>query len=164
MWKSQPLFQQFITFILGDLIKMKHQLKKEIGTRMRQIRKALGFTQNKIVSYFEIGRANYSRIEKGEIFPGATILSILSAQFNVSLDWVITGVGDMFVEDSNIMDDQDPKFVDISKYPEETQDLLLHMDRVPMIKHAVLGFFIEYKTRNKKFIEPVLETYGNQQV
>lgn len=143
---------------------MKHQLKKEIGTRMRQVRKALGFTQNKIVSYFEIGRANYSRIEKGEIFPGAVILSRISTQFNVSLDWMITGVGDMFVEDPSDLENQDPNFVDIGKYPEETRDLLLYMDRVPMIKHAVLGFFIEYKTRNKKFIEPVLETYRNQQL
>ena len=35
----------------------------------------------------------------------------------------------------------------------EMDDLLDHMERIPMVKHAVLGFFLEYKFKNIKTIE-----------
>ncbi len=137
---------------------MKHlQLKKDVGMRLRKVRKALGYTQNKMVSYFEIGRANYSRIEKGEIFPGAGILNTMRMKFDVSLDWLVTNKGDMFIRDLESNANEKPEFVNLGDYPEEMKELLVHMDKVPMVKHAILGFFIEYKTKNKKLIEPLLE-------
>jgi transcriptional regulator with XRE-family HTH domain len=136
---------------------MKHLLKQEIGGRMRKVRKALGFTQLKMVSYFDIGRANYSRIEKGEIFPRPEILNTLRSRFNVSLDWLVTETGDMFVSDTGDDSGDQKDTVSLGDYPGEMKDLLLHMSRVPMVKHAVLGFFIEYKVRNKKFIDPLME-------
>lgn len=137
---------------------MKHeQLKKEVGARLRKVRKTLGFTQNKMVSYFEIGRANYSRIEKGEIFPGAAILNVLRSQLNVSLDWLIANTGEMFIRDMLAKSNGDSQTIRLGDYPDEIKDLLIHLDKVPMVKHAVLGFFIEYKARNKKLIAPVLE-------
>ena len=137
---------------------MKHeQLKKDVGMRLRKIRKALGFTQNKMVSYFEIGRANYSRIEKGEIFPGAAILNVLRSQLNVSLDWLIANKGDMFIRDASMQANGNSQTINLGDYSDEIKDLLIHLEKVPMVKHAVLGYFIEYKTRNKKLILPVLE-------
>jgi transcriptional regulator with XRE-family HTH domain len=135
-----------------------HQLKKEVGKRMRKIRKSLGYTQNKLVSYFDIGRANYSRIEKGEIFPGAAILKTLHVTFNVSLDWLMTGRGEMFIREPGNNSKKNEETVNLGNYPEEIRELLLHMARVPMVKHAVLSFFIEYKTKNKKLIDPLLKT------
>ncbi len=134
---------------------MKHQLKKEIGARMRKIRKALGYTQNKMVSHFDIGRANYSRIEKGEIFPGPVILSTLRTEFDVSLDWLVTNEGEMFVRDPEKKKKNQMDILNLGDYPQEMRDLLLHMEKVPMVKHAVLGFFIEYIVKNKKFIDPI---------
>jgi transcriptional regulator with XRE-family HTH domain len=133
-----------------------HQLKKDVGTRLRILRKSLGFTQNKIVSHFDIGRANYSRMEKGEIFPSAAILSTLREEFNVCLDWLITGKGEMVVPDVNEEAEKLSAMVNLEEYSEEMRDLLAHMSKVPMVKHAVLGFFIEYKTRNKKLIDPIM--------
>jgi transcriptional regulator with XRE-family HTH domain len=133
-----------------------HQLKKEVGTRLRILRKSLGFTQNKIVSYFDIGRANYSRMEKGEIFPSAAILNTLREKFNVSLDWLITGKNEMIVPDINEEAEKLSAMINLEEYNEEMKDLLIHMNKVPMVKHAVLGFFIEYKTRNKKLIDPIM--------
>ncbi len=134
---------------------MKSELKKEIGRRMRKIRKALGYTQEQMVSNFNIGRANYSRIEKGEVHPGALILNTLRIKFNVSLDWLITNNGKMFLRDR---EKHDPGLkIDFGQSTEEIKELLGYMEKVPMVKHAILGFFLEYKMKNREIIQDALD-------
>lgn len=121
--------------------------------KMRKIRKVLGYTQAQMVSFFEIGRANYSRIEKGEIFPTAPILNVLCQEFNISLDWLIANQGEMF-----ILQKQDAKTnLDPGKTSQEVSDLLFHMEKIPMVRHAILGFFLEYKQKNHQFIQKILK-------
>ena len=134
---------------------MKQQLRKEIGMKMRKIRKSLGYTQVKMVSFFEIGRANYSRIEKGEIFPTAAILNVLCREFHVSLDWLVANEGEMFILQKQKKDAK--KILDPGKYSQEVNDLLLHIENVPMVRHAILGFFLEYKQKNQRIIQEILE-------
>ncbi|UCH92734.1 MAG: helix-turn-helix transcriptional regulator [Candidatus Aminicenantes bacterium] len=134
---------------------MKQQLRKEIGMRIREIRRFLGYTQVQMVSFFDIGRANYSRIEKGEIFPAATILSTLRKEFKVSLDWLITGEGGMFHHQKQKKEEK--KSPGFGEYTEEINDLLFHLQNVPMVRHALLGFFLEYKTKNQHIIRQILE-------
>jgi transcriptional regulator with XRE-family HTH domain len=134
---------------------MKNELKKEIGQRMRKIRKALGYTQEQMVSYFNIGRANYSRIEKGEVHPGALILNTLRLKFNVSLDWLITNNGKMFLRER---DKKEPNIhLDFGQSAEEISELLKYMEKVPMVKHAILSYFLEYKLKNRKIIQEALD-------
>lgn len=134
---------------------MREELKKEIGFRMRKIRKTLGYTQEKMVEFFDIGRANYSRIEKGEVWPGANILHTLRAKFNISLDWLITNTGKMFIRE------RDKKGygerVDFGEYTKEVKELLRYIEKVPMVKHAILSYFLEYKIKNQEIIQQFLD-------
>jgi transcriptional regulator with XRE-family HTH domain len=75
------------------------ELKKEIGERMRKIRRTFDYTQAQMVEFFDIGRANYSRIENGEVWPGAHIMYTLRRKFNISLDWLVTNTGNMFISE-----------------------------------------------------------------
>jgi len=134
---------------------MKPQLRKEIGLRMRKIRKTMGYTQVKMVSFFDIGRANYSRIEKGEIFPSPTILNTLRRKFHVSLDWLIANEGQMFILEKQKQDAL--KILKSGKYGQEVNDLLFHIEKVPMVRHAMMGFFLEYKQKNQGIIQEILE-------
>jgi transcriptional regulator with XRE-family HTH domain len=134
---------------------MKQQLRKEIGLKMKKIRKALGYTQVQMVSFFDIGRANYSRIEKGEIFPTPTILNTLCREFHVSLDWLIANEGEMFLQQRQEQDAK--KILELGKYSKEVSDLLSHIEKVPMVRHAILGFFLEYKQKNQIIIQEILE-------
>ncbi len=133
----------------------KKELKREIGVRMRKIRKALGYTQEHIVSFFDIGRANYSRIEKGEVLPNAGVLNTLRVEFNVSLDWLITGGGKMFI--SALDSKGKGESIDFGEYAPEIRELLMYMENVPMVKHAVLGFFLEYKIKYNDSIRQIMD-------
>ncbi|MGD2090088.1 MAG: helix-turn-helix transcriptional regulator [Candidatus Aminicenantes bacterium] len=134
---------------------MKEELKKEIGERMRKIRKAFGYTQEKMVEFFDIGRANYSRIEKGEVWPGANILHTLRTKFNVSLDWLIANTGKMFIR--NREKKGYGERVDFGEYAKEVNELLNYIKKVPMVKHAILSYFLEYKIKNQEIIQQFLE-------
>jgi transcriptional regulator with XRE-family HTH domain len=134
---------------------MKEELKKEIGDRMRKIRKALGYTQEKMVEFFDIGRANYSRIEKGEVWPGANILYTLRTKFDISLDWLITNSGKMFVREREKKGDGEK--VNFGEYSKEVKELLRYIEKIPMVKHAILSYFLEYKIKNQDIIQQFLD-------
>jgi transcriptional regulator with XRE-family HTH domain len=134
---------------------MKEELRKAVGQRMRKLRKTLGYTQEKMVSVFEIGRANYSRIEKGEVWPGVQILHILRTKFSVSLDWLVSNSGKMFARDRQ--DKSSEVKIDFGQYSEEIKELLNYLDKVPMVKHAILSYFLEYKVKNQNIIQHFLE-------
>jgi len=134
---------------------MKDKLKKEIGCRMQQLRKTIGFTQDKMTTYFDIGRANYSRIERGDIFPNPRLMYSLKKEFNVSLDWVITGEGDMFLPEDA---EETRGHWDFGSHNREIKDLLYHMKHIPMVLHQVLGFFLNYRESNKQVIQELLDS------
>lgn len=134
--------------------KRKSTLKKEIGVKIRQVRKSLGYTQDRMVDFFDCGRANYSRIEKGEVFPNPAMLNVFNSHFNVSLHWLVCGKGEMLEHDEKQGDINPPaKGSDAA----EIQDLLDYIEGVPMVKHAVLSYFLEYLEKNKKLIAPFLK-------
>jgi len=135
---------------------MNNSLKNDIGLRMRKLRKHLGLTQAQLVSYFDIGRANYSRIEKGEVFPNPNTLYVLRTQFNVSLDWLLADIGTMFVDENKALDRQHT--IEISKHASEIRDLLQYMEKSAMVKHAVLAYFLEYKMKHRNVLDEQMGT------
>lgn len=137
---------------------MKKELKKEIGDRLRVLRESLGLTQAEMVTHFDCGRANYSRIEKGDVFPNALILYILKTLFNVSVDWLITGEGRMFTQQA----EGKKRKMDFAQCAKELNELFDLIKKIPMIKHAVLGFFLEYKFKNDTLIRQLIEEFENQ--
>ncbi len=139
-------------------METKEKLKKEIGARLRRIRKKLGFTQEEMVAFLDIGRANYSRIEKGEVFPNPTIFDVLYFRFNVNLEWLVCNEASMFRRDGA----GDGGFNELVECSGEVKELLFHIENVPMLRHAILGFFLEYKEKNKKIIDPVLKKSKRQ--
>jgi transcriptional regulator with XRE-family HTH domain len=129
---------------------MRQELKKKVGIKMRNLRKGMGLTQEKMVTHFDkIGRANYSRIEKGEIFPNESILYTLIKKLKISLNWFIADEGQMMLTKR--------KNRDFMECGEELDDLFYHIKKIPMVKHAVLAFFLEYKQKNNKLIKKLVE-------
>lgn len=78
----------------------KKELKKEIGKQLLKIRKKHGLKQEQLSKILGCGRANYSRIEKGEIFPNHLMLVKLKETFNVNINYIVTGQGDLYLKDT----------------------------------------------------------------
>ncbi|MCP4146390.1 MAG: helix-turn-helix domain-containing protein [bacterium] len=131
---------------INDYRGKKDKYRKEIGQRIHQVRKSLGFTQEQMVAYLPIGRANYSRIEKGEVFPNPIFLQVFYSEFNISMEWLLCNEGAMSRQKEL------KKVMGITESTDEIKDLLIHLEKVPMVRHALLRFFLEYKAINQKFI------------
>lgn len=47
--------------------------------------------------------------------------------------------------------------IDFGQSSEEIKELITFMDKVPMVKHAILSFFLEYRLKNKNIIKEALD-------
>lgn len=128
---------------------MDEILRKKIGQRVKKIRKEKGLTQNEMVSHFKCGRSNYSKMESGQIMPGASLMAILHTKFKVSLDWLITGEGTMYYDAH--------KHLDFGDYSADVKELLENIAQDKAIKHAVLSYYYSYKADGKKALESLEE-------
>ena len=110
--------------------KMKEKNKKaELGKRIKDLRTENGLSQKDLADFLGIGRPNLSRIERGYILPVTPYLIKLRDRFNVSIDWLLNGESPT---QDKITLEKDVKL------------LLEYFEKVPRVKHAVLGFFFEY--------------------
>lgn len=106
--------------------------KTELGQRLRAFRKALGdpnreeFSRKLKLSFKSLG--NY---ERGDSVPDANVLLAYRQTFNMNVDWLITGAGNMFLDggppstDNLSIEKQDPAvqsdiFKETSKLVQDT--------------------------------------------
>ena len=71
----------------------------DIGKRAALFRKSLGLTQQDVAEKAQINRAYITHIETGKSNPSFDFLNKMQQNFNMSIDWLITGNGQMTVID-----------------------------------------------------------------
>ena len=69
-----------------------------IGLRFKNIRNLLGKSQDMLASDLGITKQAISNIENSKSSPSITVLSKLSVDFKVNLNYLITGSGNVFVD------------------------------------------------------------------
>lgn len=76
---------------------MTPEALRDIGLRLRQVRQHLGFTQEEMAKRINTDAATVQRYELGKSPAKAPPLWELHNKFAVSLDWLFSGVGTMFL-------------------------------------------------------------------
>lgn len=66
-----------------------------LGARIRQLREHFGLTQDEFGELCEVGKSAVSQWESNSTLPEVASLLMLRARRAFSLDWLLTGVGDM---------------------------------------------------------------------
>lgn len=66
--------------------------------RIKEVRKALGLTQDKFGAKLGVGKTAVSKVENGENSITDQLRLAVCREFRVSEDWLRTGEGDMFVQ------------------------------------------------------------------
>ena len=66
--------------------------------RIRLLRKTLGLTLKEMSGKLGIPLSTLSKYEQDVIKPGVEILSRIASAYNVNLNWLLTGLGDMFID------------------------------------------------------------------
>ncbi|MCP4218727.1 MAG: helix-turn-helix transcriptional regulator [bacterium] len=120
---------------------MKNKLKRDMGERLKQVRKVLGLSQRQIAAQLLTSRSTYSQNETGVYIPGASMLYKLLADKGVSLNWLVGGVGDMF----DGLAGMDAKIPALLKKNPELAVMLLRIVEEPMLLYKVMETFDSYK-------------------
>ena len=64
--------------------------------RIKELRKALGLTQQEFSERIGVKRNTIAQYESGRNAPIDAVVSLICREFNVSEDWLRTGEGEMF--------------------------------------------------------------------
>jgi transcriptional regulator with XRE-family HTH domain len=70
----------------------------EIFNRIKEIRKSLNLTQSKFADLLNVSNGFISEIESGNKKPGYDILISLKKEFNININWLLIGEGEMLAD------------------------------------------------------------------
>jgi len=116
-----------------------------IGTRITNLRKQAGFTQNQLAETLYVTHQAVSKWEKGKSIPSIEILYELTKLFKVSIDYLLENT-EIEENDYDQLFKNLPRDVVITKFihssnPSETMDLVFYRltrkERMQIINHLV---------------------------
>lgn len=70
----------------------------ELNFRIKQVRKALGISQDEFGGGIGLGRGAITNIELNKTNPKPLVVQLICKTYNVSEAWLRTGEGEMFVQ------------------------------------------------------------------
>lgn len=78
---------------------MKHQAIIEVGKRVKEARKTLKLQQQEMANQLGISSGHLSEIESGKANPNTDFHIKMAELYNISVEYIIRGNGDMFYDD-----------------------------------------------------------------
>lgn len=73
----------------------------EMNERIQKIRKALGLSQEQFAYGLKMSASRFADYESGRCCPSEGILELIQIVYGVSGDWLATGTGRMFVQETD---------------------------------------------------------------
>lgn len=136
----------------------------EVGARLKAVRETLKLSMDQMRDITGYSKSLISAAENGLKKPSTIYLFAMYHKFNVNIHYIFSGKGSMFLDTAG---QPPPPAKDEEKQDqsgavpfvetEHIRELLYLMENVDMVRYAVLGYFIQYKSRNKHLIEEQLE-------
>ena len=80
--------------------------KEKMGERIKNVRKRSGLTQEEFADRIGFHKNQVHYVEVGKSYPSDDFLWKVSSRFNISIDWLKTGTGDMAVEPIDRVDEE----------------------------------------------------------
>ncbi len=81
-----------------------------IGERILRLRKYLGLTQAGFAEELKVNRSHIGHIENKTGTPSEMLISLISLKFGVSVSWLKTGQGEMFIPLKDALKNQIARF------------------------------------------------------
>jgi transcriptional regulator with XRE-family HTH domain len=119
-----------------------NEFTSNFADRLIKIREALNLTVTKMASELKVNRINYVKNENNKYLPRVYTLFMLGTRFNVSLNWLIMGIGSMFLlgdAETNALKSKQALLTG------DNLELLEYMDKIPLLRHEILAQFQRFK-------------------
>lgn len=86
--------------------------KRTIGQRLKSIRKKKDLTQEELSDICGISKPFIAKIEAGIQQPSTTVLFSLIDRCGVSIDWLLSGKGRMFIDDNRFISEIPDEYIE----------------------------------------------------
>ena len=127
-----------------------------LGSRIKELRKALKISQKDFAASLDMSGCYLSEIESGKGNPGHKFFYKISALYNISLDYLFHGIGEMFLK---VKDKGTPGKKDFIDEIETIDDLVWLLEHSPMVKLTVMGYATKFLYENEDIIKRNIEKY-----
>ncbi|GEM_PF-2070075 len=122
---------------------------EETGKRLRLFRKSRNITIQQLSEQTGLSRGMISEIEAGKTKPSATLMLALLKLYGLNINWLLTGEGKMIVKRKALITEKSSS----AEVDDDYNQLLWYLENAPVVKYAVLSFFLEYNHKNKEIID-----------
>jgi len=128
---------------------------RPIGKRVKMVREALGMAQKDFAINLNIAPSYLSQIERGnKNNPAVAVFLKIALQYDVSLDYLLRGTGDMFLPATAKTGNRQREYVDKI---ETIDDLVWFLENSSFFKNVIMGFAFKLLCENEDIIKRSLE-------
>lgn len=128
-------------------------IKKDVGARFYQFRKEIGKTQTQLSEELGVYQSTIASFEMGKTFPSLKYLNHFHRKYNLNINWLVTGNGDMFVAkgymdryrldvDDLLTGEHGPRW---DSSAQERYAELLYLMEIPIIEQVIMAKLLELK-------------------
>ncbi len=126
---------------------------EKIGYRLKQVRKTLGFTLDKMSELTGSSVSGISEMESGNKKPSSVYMFGLAKEFKININWILTGCGTMFTPDVELK----LKFGDDN---ELIRELIFYLKNVNIARFEILSHFLKFKKDNADMLDDIKVNNG----
>jgi len=129
-------------------------LLRNIGEKLRVIRDSLKLKNVEMADRLGTYRTSYYHYELGDTSPQIITLYRLGMANDISMDWLILDRGPMHYKDKEIPIQAVPEppreIVPPIALERDVKELLVHMEKSPLLRHEILLMFYKFKENHKE--------------
>ena len=129
-------------------------MSNQFGSRLREIRQRLKMTQEQLGKKLGVNASAVAKYEYEVTFPNIKMLNILASQYNVSMDYLVSGRGTLFYEDKDTPDSD--RYKNIIDGDKEMEELFSLVSSISWVRYAVLSYFQRFKLEHRHLMEKEL--------
>lgn len=134
---------------------MKEKLIKDIGKRIQELRFTLGLQQNEMARATGLNPGYLSELISGKRDnPGIETILKIAVRFNVNLNYLLLGEGEMFQPDK---EEALKKEEELNLYIDDIDDLYRVMKKSNIVKNMVMSFAMKFCIDSEDTIRKEME-------
>jgi transcriptional regulator with XRE-family HTH domain len=125
-----------------------------IGQRIKALRKHLRISQRELAESFHMSCSYLSEIENGKGNPGPEFFLKLSDDYNVRIEYLFHGTGEMFYGTQRTTDSEE---FDFNENVDTIGKVVWLMEHSPFFKNTILGFASKFLLDNERILKRSIE-------
>ena len=125
---------------------------ENLGKRLRIIREFFKFTQQQMADVLQMNPSTYKNNERGLHAIQINNLEPLHNELGISVEWLLFEKEPFLWKDIQIIEKKEDNLQRKDLFMEELNEMKEILERVPIIRHSVMGHYQDCKIRYKDLI------------